>query len=88
VKGRIVAGTRRGVLQVPRSALVNWDRIKNTGQVLVVDKVTARLAPVRTGAAADERVEIVSGLRGGATVITRGGFNVRQGDRVKIMKSN
>ncbi len=88
VKGRIVAGTRRGVLQVPRSALVNWDRIKNTGQVLIVDKVTARLAPVRIGVAADERVEIVSGLRGGAMVITRGGFNVRQGDRVKIMKSN
>jgi len=87
VKGQIVSGTRKGVLQVPRSALVNWDRIKNTGQVLIVDKTTARLAPVRTGSTDDERVEIVSGLQGGEAVITRGGFNVRQGDRVKIIKN-
>jgi len=88
VKGQIVSGTRKGVLQIPRSALVNWDRNKNTGQVLIVDKATARLAPVRIGSAVEERVEIVSGLRGGETVITRGGFNVRQGDRIKIMKSS
>lgn len=88
VKGQIVSGTRKGVLQIPRSALVNWDRNKNTGQVLIVDKATARRVPVRIGSAVDERVEIVSGLRGGETVITRGGFNVRQGDRIKIMKSS
>jgi RND family efflux transporter MFP subunit len=85
VKGEIIAGVRQGVLQVPRSALVNWDRLKNTGKVLLVDKQTARLMPVQTGAAADEMVEVVSGLAGGETVITRGGFNVRQGDRIKII---
>ena len=88
VKGQIIAGTRKGILQVPRTALVNWDRIKNTGQVLIVDKQTARLAPVQTGAAADELVEIISGLQGGETVITRGGFNVRQGDRIKIIQKS
>lgn len=88
VKGQIVSGTRKGVLQVPRSALVNWDRLKNTGKVLIIDKQTARLAPVQTGGAADELVEIVSGLQAGQTVITRGGFNVRQGDRVKIIQNS
>lgn len=88
VKGQIIAGTRKNILQVPRSALVNWDRLKNTGKVLVVEKQTARLVPVQTGAAADELVEIVSGLQGGETVITRGGFNVRQGDRIKIIKKS
>jgi RND family efflux transporter MFP subunit len=88
VKGQIIAGTRKGVLQVPRTALVNWDRLKNTGQVLIVDKMTARLAPVQTGAAAEELVEIISGLEGGETVITRGGFNVRQGDRIKIIQKS
>ncbi|HPJ96283.1 MAG TPA: efflux RND transporter periplasmic adaptor subunit [Syntrophales bacterium] len=88
VKGQIISGTRRGVLQVPRSALVNWDRLKSTGKILVVEKETARLASVQTGAAVDELVEIVSGLQAGETVITRGGFNVRQGDRVKIIQKS
>ncbi len=86
VKGQIISGTRRGVLQVPRSALVNWDRLKSTGKILVVEKETARLSSVQTGAAVDELVEIISGLQAGETVITRGGFNVRQGDRVKIIQ--
>ncbi|MBN1547268.1 MAG: efflux RND transporter periplasmic adaptor subunit [Syntrophaceae bacterium] len=88
VKGQIISGTRKGVLQVPRSALVNWDRLKHTGKVLIVDKGVARLAPVETGVAEDERIEIVSGLEGGETVITRGGFNVREGDRVKIIQKS
>ena len=88
VKGRIIAGTRKNILQVPRSALVNWDRLKNTGKVLIVEKQTARLVPVQTGAAEGDLVEIVSGLQGGKTVITRGGFNVRQGDRIKIIQKS
>jgi membrane fusion protein, multidrug efflux system len=88
VKGRIIAGTRKNILQVPRSALVNWDRLKNMGKVLIVEKQTARLVAVQTGAAEGDLVEIVSGLQGGETVITRGGFNVRQGDRIKIIQKS
>jgi len=33
-------------------------------------------------------VEIVSGLSAGEAVITRGGFNVRDGDRVNVTRGN
>ena len=41
---------------------------------------------VSTGASADGVVEVVSGVQAGEQVVTRGGFNIRTGDRVAVSK--
>jgi len=86
VKGRIATGKRSGVLQVPRTALLTWDVAAKKGDVLVVDKDVARLRPVRTGSVSGDLVEIASGLAKGEAVVTRGGFNVKDGDRVSVTR--
>ncbi|MBK9374250.1 MAG: efflux RND transporter periplasmic adaptor subunit [Holophagales bacterium] len=86
VKGRIVTGTRAGVLVVPRSALVSWDTLTGKGSVFVVDGGVARRVDVETGAAPGDRVEVVKGLGAGQEVVTRGGFNLREGDKVLVSK--
>jgi RND family efflux transporter MFP subunit len=86
VKGRVVTGRREGVLVVPRGALVSWDAAAHTGWVFVVEGGTARRRTVRTGAAFDEAVEVVEGVRSGETVVTRGGFNLRDGDKVRAVE--
>ena len=86
VKGRIVTGRRSGVLVVPRSALVSWDTLTGKGSVFVVDGAVARRLEVQTGAAPGDGVEVVKGLGAGQVVVTRGGFNLRDGDRVLASK--
>jgi membrane fusion protein, multidrug efflux system len=82
-KGRIVTGHRAGVLVVPRAALVSWDTSGRTGLVFVVEGGKARQRAVQTGAASGDAVEVASGLRPGEEVVTRGGFNLRDGDAVR-----
>lgn len=84
VRGRIVFGERQGVLQAPRQALLNWDVVKGTGEVFVVDGEVAHRRPVQTGRTAGDAVEIRSGLREGDVVVARGAFNLRDGDRVLV----
>jgi membrane fusion protein, multidrug efflux system len=86
VKGHIVTGKRPGVLAVPRSALVSWDTAGRTGVVFLVEAGTARRRTVQTGAAAGESVEVVQGLVAGQEVVTRGGFNLRDGDKVRAVQ--
>lgn len=84
VKGRILTGNRAAVLQIPRVALLSWDVERNTGEVFVVNGGIAERRAVRTGQAAGDSVEVVEGLTAGEKVVTRGGFNLRPGDRVQI----
>jgi len=42
VKGRIVTGGRKGVVQVPRTALLSWNVAARKGDVFVVDNNVAR----------------------------------------------
>jgi RND family efflux transporter MFP subunit len=86
VKGRVVTGQRPGVLVVPRAALVSWDTVAHTGWVFVVEGGTARRRPLRTGAVSGESVEVLEGLRAGEVVVTRGGFNLREGDKVRAIE--
>lgn len=86
VKGRIVTGRRAGVLVVPRSALVSWDTVSRSGGVFVVGGGVAKRVSVETGAAPGDAVEVVKGLSAGQEVVTRGGFNLRDGDRVQVAK--
>jgi RND family efflux transporter MFP subunit len=84
VKGQIRTGERTAVLQIPRAALLSWDVERNTGEIFVVNGDVAERRAVRTGEITGESVEIVQGLTAGEKVVTRGGFNVRPGDRVQI----
>jgi len=88
VQGRILTGKRGGVIKIPRSALLTWDVPGGKAEVFVVEGEIARRLSVRTGKAAGERVEISSGLRPGQMVITRGGFNAKDGDRVNVTRIN
>ena len=86
VKGRIVTGKRPGVLHVPRASLLSWDVAARKGELFVLDNNVARRRTVRTGAVSGDLVEIASGISKGETVVTRGGFNVKDGDRVNLTK--
>jgi RND family efflux transporter MFP subunit len=84
VKGRIHTGQRTSVLQIPRIALLSWDVERGTGEVFVLKGDTAERRTVKTGEATAELVEVVEGLVAGDRVVTRGGFNLRSGDRVQL----
>lgn len=83
VKGRIVTGTRQGVLSVPRSALKTWDTAGRRGAVWIVEGGVARGRAVETGVTPGESVEITKGLKAGEEVVVRGGFNLKEGDPVR-----
>lgn len=87
VRGRIVTGDRPGVLQVPRAALLTWDVDAGKAETFFVQGGTAARRAVTTGAVSGESVEITSGLEAGDEVVTRGGFNLSDGDRVAEKKS-
>ena len=84
VKGRILTGVRAGVVLVPRAALLSWDVATAQAQTFVVEGDTARRREVRTGIVSGDSVEIVEGLRSGEPVVTRGAFNLRDGDRIQV----
>ncbi len=84
VRGHIVTGTRQAVLHVPREALINWNVEQHTADVFVVSGGQAQRRPVRVGTARETLVEISGGLTAGDTVVTRGGFAIRHGDRVTV----
>jgi len=85
-KGRIVTGRRSGVLQVPRSAVAALDVTTGSGSIFVVSAGAARKRTVRVGAANGEMLEIVEGLKPGEEYVVRGGFNLKDGDRVSVAK--
>jgi multidrug efflux pump subunit AcrA (membrane-fusion protein) len=84
VRGRIITGTRQGVLQVPREALLNWNVEQHTADVFMVQGGQAKKCPVRVGTAGETVVEISSGLDSGDVVVTRGAFALRDGDKVVV----
>ena len=88
VTGRIVTGKRTSVLLAPRASLLSWNVGGRKARLFVVTDNVARLRQVGTGVVSGDGVEIVSGLSAGEMVITRGGFNVRDGDRVKVTQGN
>ncbi len=88
VTGRIKTGERRGVLKVPRSALLTWDVPGKKADLFVVQGNTARRRTVGTGALSGDRVEVTGGVENGDLVVTRGGFNVKDGDQVNVTRIN
>jgi RND family efflux transporter MFP subunit len=88
VKGRILTGKRTGIIRVPRSALLTWDVEGKKAEVLVMNGDIARRQAIRTGNVSGNEVEVSSGLKAGQQVITRGGFNVKDGDKVNVTRVN
>ena len=88
VTGRIKTGERKGVLKVPRTALLTWDVPGKKADLFVVQGEIARRRTVGTGALSGDRVEVTSGVESGDLVVTRGGFNVKDGDKVNVTRIN
>jgi multidrug efflux pump subunit AcrA (membrane-fusion protein) len=88
VKGRIVTGNRGGILEVPRAALLAWDVAAKKADLFVVNGEIAIRRTVQTGVLMEDFVEITSGLNRGEQVVIRGGFNLRDGDRVAVILSS
>jgi len=86
-KGRILTGTRAAVLQIPRTALLAWDVSRREGEVFVVSGEVVERRAVRTGAVAGEYVEVTEGIAAGESIVTRGAFNLRSGDRIVVKSS-
>ena len=83
-KGRIVTGTRTQVLQVPRSALAAFDTQTKKGNLFVIENGAARKKEILSGAVSGDMVEVASGLQRGEQFVVRGGFNLKDGDKVSV----
>ncbi len=88
VKGQIITGSRTGILKVPRGALLSWDMAGKKGDLFVVKGEIAKRRSVQTGAVMGDFVEILSGLTTDEEVVVRGGFNLKDGDRVTVAQMN
>ena len=88
VKGRIITGRRTGVLRVPRGALLSWDVAGKKGDLFVAKGEIAIRRTVQTGAVMGDFVEIISGLASDEQVVVRGGFNLKDGDRINVTQVN
>lgn len=88
VKGRILTGKRTAILQVPRASLLTWDVVGKKGDLFVVNGEIAKRRTVQTGSIMGDFVEVTSGLSPGEPVVVRGGFNLKEGDRVSVMQVN
>ncbi len=86
-KGRIITGTRNGVIQIPRAVLSRWDTMSGKATIFVTDGQTARARIVKTGTVNGDLVEIVEGLKQGEKYVSRGGFSLKDGDRVVVEKA-
>lgn len=83
-KGRIVTGTRPAVLQVPRSVLGSYDTTRQTAILFVAEGQTVRQRTLKTGIVHGELVEIREGMKAGEQYVSRGGFTLRDGDRIVL----
>jgi len=88
VKGRILTGKRTGVIKTSRTALLTWDVTAKKAEIFVVNGDIAHRLTVGTGNISGDQIEISSGLAPGQLVITRGGFNVKNGDKVNVTRVN
>jgi len=83
-KGRIVTGKRSSVLQVPRAVLARYDTSQQTATLFVAEGQTVRKRSVTTGMVNGDLVEIREGLKAGEQYVSRGGFTLRDGDRIAV----
>lgn len=87
VKGLIKTGIRANAIQIPKSALINWDMDQRRAVVFVAAGDKARQRDIQTGYAAEDMIEVMAGLTPADTVIVRGGFQIKDGDRISIISA-
>ncbi|OGU15212.1 MAG: efflux transporter periplasmic adaptor subunit [Geobacteraceae bacterium GWC2_53_11] len=83
-KGRIVTGSRSQVLQVPRSAINGFDTVAKKGSLYITENGTVHKRDIVSGSVNGDMVEITSGLKAGEQYVVRGGFNLKDGDKVAV----
>ncbi len=88
IKGRIITGKQTGILRIPRTALLSWDIAEKKGDVFVVERETAKRRTVQIGSVMGDFVQVTAGLSPGEPVVVRGGFNLKDGDRVSVTQVN
>jgi RND family efflux transporter MFP subunit len=86
-KGRIITGNRSGVLQVPRGAIDRLDMATRKGNLFVVENGIARRRDITTGAQNGDLIEVAAGLKAGEQYVIRGGFNLKDGEKVAVATS-
>lgn len=87
-KGRIIVGTRSEVLLVPRSAVGSFDTQAKKGRLFIVENGVARSREIQSGVVDGDSVEIKAGLKQGEQYVVRGGFNLKDGDKVAVTAIN
>ena len=83
-KGRIITGNRSQILQVPRSAIGNFDLQAKKGNMFIVENGVVHTRAIVSSAVSGDMVEISSGLKMGEQYVVRGGFNLKDGDKVAV----
>ena len=73
----------QNMLTVPAEAFVNG---VSSGQLFIVQNGTAKMINVKTGKVYGDKVQIISGLKGGEQVITSGQINLENGSKINIVK--
>jgi len=86
-KGRIVTGKRGGVVQIPRGVLAGYDTVQQSATLFVADGQLTRLRKVKTGTVSGDQVEIREGLKAGEKYVARGGFTLRDGDKITVQSA-
>ncbi|HIJ94168.1 MAG TPA: efflux RND transporter periplasmic adaptor subunit [Desulfuromonadales bacterium] len=83
-KGRIITGVRTDVLQVRRSAFGTFDPQSKKGSLFVVENGVVHKREIQSDAINGDLVEVTSGLKPGEQYVIRGGFNLKDGDKVAV----
>lgn len=86
-KGYIVTGTRVGVLQVPRGSVNSLELAARKGALFVIENGLARRRDINIGTVNGDMIEVSSGLKAGEQYVVRGGFNLKDGDKVVLATS-
>ena len=79
---RIIYDTRKNTLLVPKEAIISEDGVHS---VYIIDNRMSFKREVRTGYANGSKMEIVSGLRQGDTIVTIGQSSLKDSSRVEII---
>ncbi|NJD90529.1 MAG: efflux RND transporter periplasmic adaptor subunit [Geobacter sp.] len=86
-KGEIIIGERQNVLLVPRSAITELDLTAHRGVMQLIASGAAAKKEITTGAVSGDLIEVVAGIKPGDEYVVRGGFNLRDGDRVTVARA-
>ena len=70
------------------AATLGVEGAETRADLLVVEGDLARRRTVQLGRVEKDRVEVINGLNEGQQVVTRGAFNVKDGDKIMVTQTN